>query len=260
MKLQIVPARIGLDWMRRGVRFFWRQPIALTGLFFMFMGLMTLVSLLPLVGALLALMLFPACSLGLMAATREALQGRFPMPRVLWVGLLGPSAKRRPMLWLGILYALAFALILGISTLADGGEFAQLYLGHRLEGKLDWGTLEKNDFQDAALLCLICYVPLSALFWHAPALVHWHGVPVRKSLFFSLMACFCNWKAMLVFLSSWFIAYMATGSALLIVSTLLDSSTLLAWGFMPLMLMLTAMFFCSGYFTFKDSFQTEVLA
>ena len=84
MKLQIVPARIGLDWMRRGVRVFWRQPIALTGLFFMFMGVMTLVSLLPLVGALLALMLFPACSLGLMAATREALQGRFPMPRVLW--------------------------------------------------------------------------------------------------------------------------------------------------------------------------------
>ena len=140
------------------------------------------------------------------------------------------------------------------------GEFASLYLGHQLSGKLDLASIEHADFQSAALVCLLLYVPLSALFWHAPALIHWHGIPAVKSLFFSLMACLGNWRAMLVFVLTWFAAYLAMGSALLVTSALLDSSTLLAWSFMPLMLMLTAMFFCSVYFTFKDSFQNEVLA
>ena len=199
MKLQLVSARAGVQWMRQGVRVFWRQPIALTGLFFMFMGIMTLVSLLPVAGVLLALVLFPACSLGMMAATREALQGRFPMPRILLVGLLGPTPQRLQMLALGLLYALGFALVLLLSALADGGEFASLYLGHQLSGKLNLASIEHADFQSAALVCLLLYVPLSALFWHAPALIHWHGIPAVKSLFFSLMACWVNWRAFAVF-------------------------------------------------------------
>lgn len=37
MKLQLVPARQGLVWVRNGLRVFARQPLAMTGLFFMFM-------------------------------------------------------------------------------------------------------------------------------------------------------------------------------------------------------------------------------
>lgn len=257
MKLRLVTASSGLRWMRQGVQVFWRQPIALSGLFFMFMLLLTLVSMLPVVGAILALVLFPACSLGLMAATQEVVQGRFPMPRMLLLGLLGPAPQRRQMLWLGAIYALGLAGVLGLSAWADGGEFARLYLGHQLSGKLDMDSVDKSGIRGAALLCLIFYIPLSVLFWHAPALVHWHGVAAVKSLFFSLMACLCNWKAMLVFIASWAVAYFVLGGALLVLSNLLDSTTLLGWTFMPLTLLLTTMFFCSSYFSFRDSFQTD---
>ena len=54
MKLRLVKAASGVSWMRQGVQVFWRQPIALTGLFFMFLGLMTLVSLVPVIGGVLA--------------------------------------------------------------------------------------------------------------------------------------------------------------------------------------------------------------
>ena len=50
MKLQLVPARTGFTWIKLGIRTFLRQPLALTGLFFMFMAAMTLVSKLPLIG------------------------------------------------------------------------------------------------------------------------------------------------------------------------------------------------------------------
>ena len=38
MKLHIVPARTGLEWVRLGIRVFWRQPMALAALFFMTMA------------------------------------------------------------------------------------------------------------------------------------------------------------------------------------------------------------------------------
>ena len=37
MKLNIVSARTGSLWVRQGIRNFWRQPLALTGLFILFM-------------------------------------------------------------------------------------------------------------------------------------------------------------------------------------------------------------------------------
>ena len=57
MKLNIVPARTGVLWVRLGIQTFWRQPIAMSGLFFMFMAVMSLSSLLPFAGGVVALML-----------------------------------------------------------------------------------------------------------------------------------------------------------------------------------------------------------
>ena len=37
MQLNIVPARTGMAWATQGVRTFWRQPLAMIGLFFLFM-------------------------------------------------------------------------------------------------------------------------------------------------------------------------------------------------------------------------------
>ena len=92
MKLQILPAKQGLTWVRLGIRTFWRQPLAMTGQFFLFMGLLSLCSLIPLIGSFIGLALLPMASLGLMAATREAHLGHFPC-RICcgWVCDLGPK-------------------------------------------------------------------------------------------------------------------------------------------------------------------------
>ena len=55
MLLQTVPARQGLQWALQGMRVFWKQPLAMSGLFFLFMALISLVSVLPLVGGVVAL-------------------------------------------------------------------------------------------------------------------------------------------------------------------------------------------------------------
>jgi hypothetical protein len=38
MKLNLLPAKTGLRWIKQGIRLFFRQPLAMSGLFFMFMA------------------------------------------------------------------------------------------------------------------------------------------------------------------------------------------------------------------------------
>ena len=59
MLLQTVPARQGLQWALLGMRTFWKQPLAMSGLFFLFMALVSLVSMVPVIGGALALVLSP---------------------------------------------------------------------------------------------------------------------------------------------------------------------------------------------------------
>lgn len=254
MKLHIVPARTGWLWVRLGLRTFWQQPLALSGLFFLFITVMSLASLLPWLGNALALGLLPAATLGLMAATREASLGKFPMPAVLLSAWRAGQQQRRAMMVLGGLYALGFLLVLGISALFDGGSFARLYL---VGGTLTRELVESPAFQTASWVAMALYLPLSLLFWHAPALVHWHGVPTVKSLFFSLVACLRNIAAMVVFLLGWMLIFCGVGLALMLLSLLLGQPGLLVNVMYPASMVLAAMFFSSIYFSFRDSFITD---
>ena len=256
MKLQVVPARTGAHWVRQGIRTFWKQPIAMSGLFFMFMALMSVSSLVPVVGSFVALMLLPAASLGLMAATREVDVGKFPMPMILVSGFRAGKERKRDMLVLGLLYALGFVGVMGLSMLVDGGDFAKLYL---VGGSLDSDTLMKPEFQNAMWLSLLLYMPLSAVFWHAPALVHWHGVPAIKSLFFSTVACLSNWRAFMVFGLLWSFIFLLTALVITLIAGLTGDSEFASLALLPAMLMLAAMFFCSTYYSFRDSFVSDVI-
>ena len=256
MKLNVVPAKTGSLWVRQGIRAFWRQPLALTGLFFMFMASMSIVSIVPVLGGFLALMLLPAASLGLMAATREVDLGKFPMPVILAVGFRNGADGKRHMLVLGVLYACGFVGVMALSALVDGGDFAKLYLAG---GSLDMDTLVKPEFQNAMWLSLLLYMPLSMVFWHAPALTHWHGVPVVKSLFFSTVACLSNWRAFLVFGLLWSFIFILTALVITLVASLTGDNELASLSLLPAMLMLAAMFFCSTYYSFRDSFVSDVI-
>lgn len=256
MKLHVVPARTGALWVRQGIRTFWKQPIALSGLFFMFMALMSVSSLVPVIGSFFALMLLPAASLGLMAATREVDLGKFPMPMILASGFRAGKERKRDMLVLGLLYALGFIGVMGLSMLVDGGDFAKLYL---VGGALDKETLMTPEFQNAMWLSMLLYLPLSAVFWHAPALVHWHGVPAIKSLFFSTVACLSNWRAFLVFGLLWSFIFLLTALVITLISSFTGDSEFASLALLPAMLMLAAMFFCSTYYSFRDSFVSDVI-
>lgn len=251
MKLQILPASTGITWVKLGIKTFFKQPLAMGGLFFMFMALVSVASILPLIGGALALAIVPAATLGLMVASLEALRGNFPMPSVLATAFRAGRQRMRAMIALGAMYALGFLIVMGVTALFDGGQFAELYL---MGGKLNREMMDDPQFQTAALIGMALYLPLSLMFWHAPALVHWHAVPPTKALFFSLVACLRNFWAYLAYGLGWF-AVFAFGAVVITTISVLTSSPAVAAALMiPMVLTVAAMFFTSLYFTFRDSF------
>jgi hypothetical protein len=251
MKLHIVPASRGVQWAKLGMRTFLKQPLALVGLFFMFMAAMSVLSMVPIVGNVLALVLLPGATLGFMAATQETLNGHFPMPAMLASAFRAGREKRRAMLVLGAMYAAGFLLVLGISMLADGGKFARLYL---IGGSMSAELLEAGDFEWAVILAMVLYMPLSLMFWHAPALVHWHGVSPAKSVFFSLVACKRNLGAFTLFGMAWVGVFIAVGVLVALIATLLGNPDLVGVIMFPAAMLMAAMFFTSIYFSYRDCF------
>lgn len=254
MKLNIVPARTGIQWVKLGIQTFLRQPLALSGLFFMFMAVMSIATLVPLIGSALALALLPAATLGLMAATQEATRGKFPMPSILATAFRAGRERLSAMMVLGALYAAGFLLVMGISALFDGGKFARLYL---VGGQMSRELVSGSDFQTAMWVAMALYLPLSLLFWHAPALVHWHGVPPVKSLFFSLVACMKNMGAFTLYGLTWVVVFVVAGIVITLLSALIGSPQVIGVVMVPAALLMAAMFFTSVFFTFRDSFVSE---
>jgi len=252
MKLNLVPARTGLLWVRQGVRTFWRQPLAMGGLFFMFMGLVSVLSAIPLLGPALALALVPAATLGLIAASREAEAGRFPMPLTLVTAFRqGPKATQA-MLVLGGIYATAMLALMLLGALLAGEPPTGA------DSAVDAEQALRQAFSGSAMgWLLILYAPVMAAFWHAPALVHWHGVSPGKSLFFSLMACWANKGAMLVFMLGWVGVFAAVGLGLSVLVPLLGGQAVLQMVLYPLVLLMAAMFHTAIWFSFRDSFISD---
>ena len=253
ISLNVVPARTGVAWVKQGIKTFFKQPLAMGGLFFMFIALISLVSQVPFIGSALALIVLPAATVGLMAATRTAVDGKFPMPAVLFTAFRSGAKKTQSILMLGALYAVGFLLVLGVSALFDGGQFASFYLSG---GTMTKEIVSTSEFQMATWAAMAMYLPLSLMFWHAPALVHWHDVSPVKALFFSYIACLKNFAAMVVYFFMWLAVFSLGGLVLTLLAIATGSESAVKFIMLPASLLMATMFFTSIYFTFKDSFMT----
>ena len=237
MKLNIVPASTGIAWVKLGIQTFFKQPLALAGLFFMYMAAVLAVAQIPVVGVVIGGMLVPAATLGLMAATAEAVKGRFPMPSVLISAFRAGRQRVRAMLLLGAIYTGGSMVATGLASLIAGAPGAGV-------GEIDAATL----------LALAFHTPLFLMFWHAPALVHWHGVAPAKSLFFSLVACLRNFGAFALYGLGWLAVFLIAGTSVGLLGGLIGGPTVARGVMMPTALLMAAMFSTSIYFTFRDSF------
>ncbi|MGE4239752.1 BPSS1780 family membrane protein [Ramlibacter sp.] len=259
MKLNIVPARAGIQWVRLGVVTFLRQPLALSGLFFMLFAMtLTLLLLIPFVGALASAVLMPAGTLGMMAATRTASQGKFPMPSVLLTAFRAGRQKTRDMLLLGAIYA-AVLLLIHLVTLPFGTQMegtSPAAPAASAASAAASAAMANPMAQPGLLLGMLLQLPFLVLFSHAPALVYWHGLSPMKALFFSAVAFLRNFGAFVLFGLGWLLALFAVGAVLSLFFAIFGSAPSLQ-AVSPVALLVMAAMCASMYFTFRDSFVTD---
>lgn len=186
MQARQLPARHGALWFAAGFQLFRRNPPLLTALTFAYLFCVLLVNLIPMVGPLLLPLLLPTLTVIVGNGCRALDQGRPPAKLNLFEGL---EANRINLVRLGGLHLLASLLILGVSTLIEGGP-------------KDLPPLDKADPTEMLGMLarlLVIASPVIMAFWFAPLLTGWNGVPAMKSLFFSFVASLRNWRAFAVY-------------------------------------------------------------
>lgn len=193
MQAHRLPAARGWSWIVEGFRLFRRNPPLLTFLVFGYWMLLVLINVVPLIGPIVASLCVPALSVSVMNGCRSIDRGE-PVQ----IGLLVSGFQRKlpRLLTLGGLYFAASIAVLAVSAMVDGGTLMQAMVSGKAD---DAEALHNTNLMLALQTALLLMVPVLMAFWFAPLLAAWDGAGVAKSLFFSLVASWRNWRAFLVY-------------------------------------------------------------
>jgi hypothetical protein len=251
MQPRIVSFSNGARWLLEGWRLFRAAPIGWLALVFGYWLLMSLVSIIPLVGIVAAAVLVPPFAVGFMAAGRAAAGG---MPVTLSLLFEGFRHGVRAQLGLGIVYFACLAAVLGATLLVDGGGLARWVLaGERPDDQ----AVQSTELYAALGTAAALYAPVMMMFWFAPVLAAWHAAPAAKALFFSFFGFLINWRAFLAYGAG--AAVLTTGVPMVALSTLLlfSGGTVavpMPGLLFPLLMVLLPTLFASFYASYRDIF------
>jgi hypothetical protein len=251
MQARIVEARRGAIWLADGWRLFRAAPLGWLALVFAYWIIMTLASVVPVIGVAAASVMVPAFSVGFMAAARAASR-RGPVE----LGLLfeGFRHHRNSQLVLGAIYFACLGLLLAATMLVDEGALATWMLTGK---RPDEETLQSDDFLGALALAALLYAPVLMMFWFAPPLAAWHGIAPIKALFFSFFACLLNWRPFLAYGAVSALFALALPLLLLFVLMLASLKIAAMSLVFPLLLVLLPTLFASFYASYRDIFGGE---
>jgi hypothetical protein len=248
--MEHLPANTGWLWIKEGFALFRKQPMELSTLFLGYMFLMLAVSVIPIVGTVLPLILVPIFSMSFMQACVNIGEGKRVYPSLLLSGFR--SAAFGNLLKLGAGYLAAAVLALAASSLIDGGVFWQVMTG---QIELDQKTVEQSGMTSAMLFSAALYVPAAMAFWFAAPLVAWQKMGAGKSVFYSFFAVFRARKAFIVYALAWAVigiilpALFGAGIALITGQLTLARLVLL-----PISVVMAVIMYCSFYPSYTSIF------
>lgn len=251
MRAQTLPAAAGWRWIGAGFMIFRRNPPLLSMLVIAYWFTIIFLNILPVVGALAASLVVPGLSVGLMQASRNLERGQPVGLQTLFGGL---KENTRALLGLGALYLFCTLGILGVSALVDGGDMLRYMLAN---SRAERAPFEDADFTLPALVVLLLLLPVLMAYWFAPVLAAWHRLPMAKSLFFSFIACWMNWRPFLTYsLGLLIVAGVLPGLLLGILLLLFPDAQSFITGIVtvPMLLIIAPAVFASFYASYRDIF------
>jgi hypothetical protein len=245
-----LPAATGWQWIKQGFALFRRQPAELCTLFLSYMFLMMVITIIPLVGQVLPLILVPVFSMSFMQACVQVEKGQRVYPNLLLTGFRSPAFAT--LLKLGVLYVLAAVVAIGASALVDGGMLWQVMSG---SARVDAKAMQNSNITLAMLVAALLYTPAAMAVWYAAPLAAWQGMGMGKAIFYSFFAVRRAGRAFLLYGLAWALIGVLLP---LLFSTLLGQLTgspmLMMMVLLPLSIVLTVVMYCSFYPTYTTVF------
>ena len=247
MHARQLPAQRGVAWLGEGLQLWRRNPALLTFVSFGYLLLLILVSVVPFIGQVLASLLMPVLSLGVLNTCQAIDAGRKAGPDVLFSGF---QQNLPALVVVGGIYLAGSLLVLALTAVADGGtRFRIMTIG----GKLDPEIAASSGFTLALLIAITLSTPVMMAYWFAPLLAGWWKMPAPKAMFFSFFACLRNWRPFLAYaIALALFGAILPGIVLGIVG--MASPTLATLLSVPLPLLLIPIVFASFYTNARDIF------
>ena len=195
-----LPASTGWLWLKQGFGLFRKQPGILTMVLFANLMINLLVSAVPLVGPLLAMILIPSLSMAIMQACFMIEQGQRVAPNVLLTGFRQPAV--RELCKLGLVY-LAVSLVLTVLArfTIDPAFWQQMASTPGTPPKP--GEVDSSNTLALMAIFLLMSAALMSLCFAAP-LTYWQKMGPGKATFYSFFAVLGAIRPLIVMLLAWF--------------------------------------------------------
>lgn|SRR5690625_1724978 len=198
MQASILPYQYGWYWISQGFNAFKMQPMALIFWALVTNLLIHLSYFVPIFGQIAFIVLTPALTFIALNACRRILQGQ-KMLLGDWVQPLKTDKAFGRLLKLGGVYFFFLFLASVVATSPYLDQISAVFSGTE--------EINPEEFMAAirqpVFIFLGFYLLISILFWHAPALVGWHRIPIKQALFYSMIACWRNKWPMLIYAGFW---------------------------------------------------------
>ncbi|TRZ91879.1 MAG: hypothetical protein D4R84_13425 [Rhodocyclaceae bacterium] len=245
MDARRLPARHGILWLLAGFALFRRHPPLVTAITFGYLLTVIVVNLIPKIGPFLLPVLLPTLTVMLANGCRSIERGQ---PFTSDTLIAGIGAQRAGLVRLGGLH------LVGSSLLVLGG-FA---LGDPINISDGIDPAEAMELASDLAVILLLASPLLMAFWFAPLLTAWNGVSAGKSLFFSFIASWRNWRAFTMYGLALILVGVVLPGLILVIAGLLSQPLLTVLSIalrMLLIFVLAPTMVASVYLSYRDVFE-----
>lgn len=189
---------MGMQWLKQGWALFMRAPIPWAGMSALVFIVLMAAGALPYLGGLLVHVLSPFIVAGYFAASRAAGNGELVTFLFLAAGF---QQGARGLLWIGAFSLMAMLLVFPLAAWITGGDMA--LMAEQWQQPHALSPQELRSLMRAALPTLllgsVLLTPVMMATLFAPGLVHFEAYPPGKALWWSLWACWVNWRPLLLF-------------------------------------------------------------
>jgi uncharacterized membrane protein len=179
----------GWQWIVDGFALFRLSPVIWIALFFVYLLIGMVMSIIPVVGPILLNLLAPVFMAGFMLGCRDLENGEELELNHLFAGFKRNTSQ---LITVGGLYLAGVIVIVGIVfTMTGGAGISAMSAGHMF-GEDVAATAAGSGFLLAALVGLAVLVPLMMAYWFSPTLVVFHDMKAADAMRLSFAACWRN--------------------------------------------------------------------